>query len=162
VKLVRTLSVLALTLASLPAAAQQALVDSAAIRPAIAPIEKVKIDSPKPKADRRIFWTGVSLLAASKTADAITTRRLLNEGGWETNPVYGHNPTAARQAGINAAFFAAEVGAFYLTEHSRYRWIRWTGRTYVGLLVANHCELTAGNVAVFGVPGKRAHSFLPF
>jgi hypothetical protein len=125
-------------------------------------------DAPKPKPEvrsshlnPRIFWTGVSLLAASKTADAISTRRLLNDGGWETNSIYGREPSPGRQAGINAAFFAGQISLFYLTERSSNRYIRWAGRTYIGLQVANHSKLTAGNIAVTGVPGKHAHSLLP-
>lgn len=129
-KILQILSVLVLAIAAVPLSAQQLP------------------DAPKPKTDRRIFWTGVSLLAASKTADAITTRRLLDQGGWENSAIFGRHPAPARQAGINAGLFAAEVGVFYLTEHSRQRWIRWTGRTYVALLVANHTNLAVCNSGI--------------
>lgn len=147
-----------LTLIALPAQAQQALVNSAAIEP---PVMLEKIDTPKPKADRRIFWAGVSLLAASKTADAITTRRVLDDGGWENNPAFGRNPTAARQAGLNTAYFAAAVSAFYLTEHSRSRAVRWGGRAFIGLVVANHIKLAAGNSSILGTHGRTARPILP-
>jgi len=38
-----------------------------------------KPDAPKP--NKQIFVTGISLLAAAKTADAITTRQALDRGG---------------------------------------------------------------------------------
>jgi hypothetical protein len=62
-------------------------------------------DPPKP--NKKVFVAGVSLLAAAKTADAITTRQLLDGGGWENDPVFGRYPSPAKQAGINLAFFAA-------------------------------------------------------
>ena len=129
-KLLRMFALLAFSLTALPIAAQQLP------------------ESPKPKPDRRIFWAGVAVLASSKTADAITTRRLLDNGGWENSRIYGRHPSPAVQAGINAGLFAAEVGAFYLTEHSRYRWIRWTGRTYIALLAVDHADAAACNAAV--------------
>lgn len=83
-------------------------------------------DAPKP--NRKVFLAGVSLHAAAKTADAITTRQLLDRGGWENNPVFGRHPSPAKQAGVNLAFFAGESARFYVTEHNRHAWIRWTGR----------------------------------
>lgn len=76
-----------------------------------------KPDAPKP--NRRVFIAGVDLLAASKAADAITTRQLLDRGGVELNPVFGRYPSPAKQAGINAGIFAAQSTAFYFTERSR-------------------------------------------
>jgi len=67
-------------------------------------------DAPKPKPrqhlNKKLFAAEVSLLAAAKTADAINTRRLLDNGGWENNPVFGRHPSPAKQAGINLALFA--------------------------------------------------------
>ena len=60
-----------------------------------------------------------SLLAAPKTADAITTRQLLDRGGSENNPTFRRYPSPAKQAGIKAGIFAAQSFAFYLTEHNR-------------------------------------------
>lgn len=155
---IRRLFPLAVLFIALPAPAQQLLVSSAAIEP---PVKLEKIDTPRPKADRRIFWAGVSALAASKTADAITTRRSMNRGGWENNPIFGSHPTPARQAGINAAFFASQVGVFYLTEHSRNHWIRWTGRTYIGLVSANHIDLAVQNAVNTGT-SRSSHPLFPF
>ncbi len=61
-----------------------------------------------PQFNRRLFIAGVSLLAASKTADAITTRQLLDRGGWENNPLFGRHPSPAKHAGINLGIFAAQ------------------------------------------------------
>ena len=86
-----------------------------------------KPDAPKPKHDRKVFIVGTALLAASKTADAITTRQLLDRGGWENNSVFGLHPSPAKQSLINLGFFAAQSGVFYLTEHNRHAWVRWAG-----------------------------------
>ena len=42
-----------------------------------------KPDAPKPKHDHKVFIVGTALLAASKTADAVTTRQLLGRGTGE-------------------------------------------------------------------------------
>ena len=60
-------------------------------------------DAPKPKPaikhfNSRVFVGGVSLLAASKTADAITTQQLLDRGGWEGNPLLGRHSNPAKQS----------------------------------------------------------------
>ena len=60
-----------------------------------------KIKTPS-RFNRRAFVAGVSLLAASKTADATTTRQLLDRGGLENKPLFGRHPSSAKQAGINA------------------------------------------------------------
>lgn len=104
---------------------------------------------PKPavqhRLDRHIFITGISLLAAAKTADAITTRQVLDRGGWETNPIFGRHPSIARQVGINAGSFAVQSVAFYFTERNHHRWIRTAGRVWFGVLVVNHAKIAACN-----------------
>ena len=106
------------------------------------------IESPKPKPNRRTFIIGVTALAAAKTADAITTRQLLNRGGWENNPEFGRHPAPARQAGINAAWFAAQSFLFYKTENSSNRYIRWIGRGYISFAIVQHAHLAACNSAI--------------
>ena len=96
----------------------------------------------------RFFVAGVSLLSSAKTADAITTRRNLDQGGWENNPVFGRHPSPAKQAGINLAVFVAQAGAFYLTEHSRHSWIRWTGRALLATATEEHARLAACNAGI--------------
>ena len=91
----------------------------------VAPIPKADPFLKRPKSfeghrfDRRMFFVEISLLGAAKTADAISTRQLLNRGGGEGNPIFGRNPSSGKQAGINAGFFAAQSTLFYLTEHNR-------------------------------------------
>ena len=92
--------------------------------------------------------TGVSLLAAAKTADAITTRQLLNQGGWENDPVFGRHPSPAKQAGISLAFFAGESVLFYLTEHNRHSWVRWTGRAFLAHSVIEHSRAATCNSGI--------------
>ena len=106
-----------------------------------------KPDCPKPKADKT-FWIGTVALAGAKTFDAIETRQLLDRGGWENNPVYGRHPSPAKQAGVNAAFFAGEATLFYFTEHSKRRWVRWTGRAFLTHDIAEHSFLAACNAGI--------------
>jgi hypothetical protein len=119
---------------AIPLAAQQELPDA---------------PQPKPQAcsshrlNPRIFWTGVSLLAASKTTDAIETQKLLNHGGWENTPEFGRHPSSARLAGVNAAYFAGQSALFYYTERNRRWYVRWGGRAYIGLKIASHIEYAA-------------------
>ena len=110
-------------------------------------------DAPKPKLEqyhlnRRAFVAGISLLAASKTADAITTRQLLDRGGLELNPIFGRSPSPAKQAGINLAFFAGESALFYLTEHNRHAWVRWAGRAFLAHSVVEHAYAVACNAGI--------------
>jgi hypothetical protein len=135
----------------------------------LVPIAKAKDlpDNPQPqerKFSRKVFLAGTTLLAASTTADAVSTRILLNNGGWENNSEYGLHPSVAKQAGINAAFFAAEVGIFTYTERNRRWYVRWGGRAYVGLVVANHFELAACNATIdtHAAHARNCHPILPF
>lgn len=97
-----------------------------------------------------MFVAGISLLAATNVVDAIITRQLLNRGGVELNPVFGLHLSPAKQAGVNAGIFAAQAAAFYLTEHSRHKWIRWTGRALIGLQTEEHARLAACNASLGG------------
>lgn len=77
------------------------------------PLAQSLPDGPKPKPaikhfNSRVFVGGVSLPAASKTADPITPQQPLDRGGWEGNPLLGRHPSPAKQAGINAAILAAQ------------------------------------------------------
>ena len=109
-----------------------------------------KPDAPKPKKQfsRKVYVAGVALLAASNVADAITTRQLLNRGGWENNPIFGKHPSPAKQAGINAGIFAAQSFAFYLTERNRHAWVRWTGRALLAHAVIDHSQAAACNAGI--------------
>jgi len=91
---------------------------------------------------------GVPLLAASNVADAITTRQLLNRGGWENNPIFGKHPSPAKQAGINLGVFGAQAGLFYVTEHNRHAWVRWTGRAFLAHSVIEHSQAAVCNAGI--------------
>lgn len=121
-----------------------------------------KPEAPKP--NHRIFAIGTSLLAASKSADAFTTRQLLDRGGWENNSDLGKHPSSARLAGFDAAWFVGQSGLFYFTEHNRRAWVRWTGRAYIGALIFNHARLAACNSQI-NTHSPIAHNckaFMPF
>ena len=107
-----------------------------------------KPEAPKPKTDRKVFIVGTALLAASKTADAITTRQLLDRGGWENNPILGRHPSSARLTGFASAQFAAQALAFHFTERSRKPWVRWLGRAYIGFTIEEHARLAACNASI--------------
>lgn len=110
--------------------------------------EPFKLEAPKPKTDRKVFFAGISLLAVSKTADAITTRQLLDRGGHENNPIFGPHPSPAKQSLINLGIFGAQATAFYLTEHNRHAWVRWTGRALIGHFIVEHSRLAACNAGI--------------
>lgn len=113
-----------------------------------------KIEAPKPKViEKRIggktFWVSMSVLGASEVADAVTTRRLLDDGGHENNALLlGRHPSPGRQAAVNAALFAGELTVFYFAERSRHPWIRWTGRVLVGGSIVVHSQLAACNASL--------------
>lgn len=110
--------------------------------------EPSKPEAPKPKTDHKVFLAGVSLLAAAKTADAISTRQLVDRGGWENNPLFGPHPSPARQSLINLGIFGAQTGVFYLTEHNRHSWVRWTGRALIGHVIVEHARLASCNASI--------------
>ena len=117
-----------------------------------------KPDAPKPKTDRKVFILGTTLLAASKTADAITTRQVLDRYGLrasENDPVFGRHPSPAKQAGVNAAFFAGQVLVFHYTERSHYRWVKWLGRASIGFAIEEHTRLAACNASLSS--GRSCH-----
>jgi hypothetical protein len=121
-------------------------------------------DAPKPKPDRRVFYVGVSLLAASKTADAIETQRVQNRGGWENNPEFGRHPSSSRLAGVNALFFAGQSALFHKTESSQRWYVRWGGRAYIGLVIADHIQLATCNSKINPSSPQvhNCHEILPF
>jgi hypothetical protein len=121
-----------------------------------------KPDTPKP--NRRIFIVGVSALAVSKVADSLSTRSLLDRGGWENNPILGRHPSSGRISGYMAATFIGESTTFYFTERNHRSWVRWIGRAYIGLVVEEHVRLAACNarVNVHSSHAQNCRSFLPF
>jgi len=107
-----------------------------------------QLELPRAKSDQRVFFVGVSLLAAAKTADALTTRHVLDLGGSENDPIFGRHPSVGRQIGTNAAVFAAQYALFYLTERNRHAWVRWTGRLWLGATITAHTRLAICNAGL--------------
>ena len=103
----------------------------------------------QPRFNRRVFLSGLVALGSTKAFDAVTTRSTLERGGWENNPVYGRYPSIGRQVSVNAAFFAGESALFYATEHSRRRWMRWTGRIALTLSIEENLRLGSCNSKTF-------------
>lgn len=117
-----------------------------------------------PKANGKIvFYSMTTLLAASKSADALTTVGNLDRGNIEYNPILGLHPSPARLAGFNAGYFAVQSAGFYFTEKSSHRWIRWAGRAYIGLTIADHAQLAAcnANLPPNAPKSRRCHSLFP-
>lgn len=101
-------------------------------------------EAPKPKPhafNKRLLIAAEFALAGAKTFDAIETRRALDHGGMEFNPVFGKHPSPGRQAAVNVLYFVSESALFYATEHSRHPWIRWAGRISLGITVQEHIRL---------------------
>ena len=121
-----------------------------------------KPDAPKPKHDRKVFIAGTVLLAASSAADAISTKQLLDRGGWESNPILGRHPSNARLTGVFAAEFAMEALAFRLTEHGRKPWLRWLGRAYIGFSIEEHSRLAGCNSRIdVHTPNQNCRPLVP-
>lgn len=133
-------------------------------KPAVPVAQEPKPATRVPHFNRKAFIAEVSLFGAAKTADAITTRQVLDRGGWENNPIFGRHPSPAKQAGINLGIFAAQSGALYLTEHSRRSWIRRSGRDLLVHAVVEHAHLAACNASIdMGSPRvQNCKPFLPF
>jgi hypothetical protein len=105
-------------------------------------------EAPKPHFNRRVFFIGISALAATRTFDAIETRRLLDRGGSENNPVFGRHPSPTKQGLITAAFFAGESFLFYKTERSHKRYLRWAGRINLSFTTEEHLRYGACGAAM--------------
>jgi len=98
--------------------------------------------------DKRVFWSMTGALAASQIADTLTTESVINHGGHEQNPIFGRHPKPVPYAMTNLGIFAAQVGIFYLTEHSKHPAIRWTGRAFIAAVTVNHAHLAVCNATI--------------
>jgi hypothetical protein len=109
----------------------------------------------RPRFNKKIYFTGIALLGASRAADAITARNDLRQGmSFNTSlfgsQVYGAHPSELRQSVVTGAFYAVDAFGFYLTEHSRNRWVKLAGRGTLGFLIVNHARsasCNAGNLS---------------
>lgn len=123
-----TIALLAVLLFAFPLAAQE------------------KPEAPKP--NRRVFIVGVVSLAAAKTYDAVSTQNLLNRGGWENDPLFGNHPSPGRLAATNAVIFVGQVAAFHFAERSPHKWLRWSGRAFLAVTIADHVRAGACNASI--------------
>lgn len=105
--------------------------------------------------DRRIWLSGAIALGAATAADQWTTRRNLDRGGVEFNPLYGSRPSIGRQAGTAAAIFAGELVIFRLTEKSHDAGVRWLGRGFAALVIAGETTAAACNASITIGHGSR-------
>jgi len=99
------------------------------------------IDNPRPKplerTNKRIFFISTAALALSKSWDAETTLTALRRGAHEVDVQWavGSRPSATTLSLLDASVYVATVTSFFFTERSHNRWIRWTGRTVMGLSI---------------------------
>lgn len=114
-------------------------------------------DAPKPNVTGRVadrqFWIVTGLLAAAKATDSITTKRALNRGAIESNPLYGPRPSSARIAGTDVAVFAGEVGIAYLLK--RVGRGHWWGRAWMMEPAWSIGEGARGAIHNERLPGKK-------
>ena len=111
---------------------------------------KPKVEMKGPVVDRR-FVLAVTVLAVAKTADAISTVRGLGRGNVEQNPIFGARPGAWRLAGVNAGYFAGEVGLAYVVKRAGRG--RWWGRAWpveIGWQTGAHLRAAVGNERLRG------------
>jgi hypothetical protein len=116
--------------------------------PCFAQGTKILPQAPKSHFNRRVFFIGISALAAARTFDAIETRRVLDRGGSENNPFFGPHPSPRKQGLITAGFFAGESFLFYKTERSNKRYLRWLGRLNLSFTTGEHLRYGACGAAM--------------
>ena len=121
-----------------------------------------KPEAPKP--NHRVFYVATSILAASSSADFLATSRLLARGGHENNSWLGSHPSNARISSFAAAYFAGQTTAFYFTEKSPHRLIRWAGRAYIVFSIEEHARLAAcnSNINAHAPSQHNCRTILPF
>jgi hypothetical protein len=110
-----------------------------------------KIEAPKPKVMDREFFAAMTVLAAAKTADGITSIRMLNRGCHETNPIFGERyPSSGRIAGTNAAYLAGEVALAYTLKRlgQNHRWTKHLWLIEPAYQVGGHIAAAADNEAL--------------
>jgi hypothetical protein len=114
-----------------------------------------ELEAHYPTFNKKIYFAGIALLGASRAADAWTARNDLRQGlSFDTSlfgsQVYGAHPSELRQSVVTGAFYAVDAFGFYLTEHSRNRWVKLAGRGTLGFLIVNHARsasCNAGNLS---------------
>jgi hypothetical protein len=105
------------------------------------PVLKTKVER---HINRRIFFAFTAALATSSSFDWTTTVHCIQRGCYELGSRWalGRIPNNRDIVGFASAEFAGQTTTFYFTERSRYRWLRWAGRSYLAYTVGMH--LVAG------------------
>lgn len=65
------------------------------------------------KVANKKFWIAATAMALSSLADGITTRRALNQGAVEMNPLFGRRPSNLRLFGTGSLLTVGEITAVY-------------------------------------------------
>ena len=80
---------------------------------------ETKPEAPRAKVADKQYWAAMSVLAASKAADGITTEHMLSRGCAESDALlFGRYPSPAKVASVNAGYLAGEMALAYLLKRS--------------------------------------------
>ena len=101
-----------------------------------------------PDAPSKVFWTLAAVDAGAVTADLVTSRQMLDRGCYETNPLYGHYPSAGRMTGIMVGITAGELAFAHFAVKSRKKWLYRPAFALVGYEAAQHMRFSYANTAL--------------
>src|SRR5438128_2117314 len=65
------------------------------------------------KVANKNFWIAATAMALASLADGITTRRALNQGAVELNPLFGRRPSNARLFGMGSLLTGGMITGVY-------------------------------------------------
>lgn len=100
-------------------------------------------DAPKPG---KQFWAITAAHAGSWAADLTTTAQKVGVGAcYESDKLYGREPSNARLAAEGGAFFAAETVGAYFAAKSKHKWVRRIGQAGVAVSTAAHTYAAVHN-----------------
>lgn len=109
-------------------------------------IEPKPIAKPPKTVDKKFYFV-VGVLAASMTADGISTKRDQDRGCREMNPMLGPHPSVARASAVAVGAYAAEVGVAYLLKKKLrdHKWLRDIWAVQPIYQSTEHARLAYGN-----------------
>jgi hypothetical protein len=103
-------------------------------------------ETPPARVADRVYWTWITLAAASTVVDAVSTQRCLAQGRSETNLFYGSHPGNARLYGESAAILGGYAFiAYHLKKQNRGKQPSWAWQLVPGLFTGMHGIGTIAN-----------------
>ena len=113
------------------------------------------------KVANKNFWIAATAMALASLADGITTRRALNQGAVEMNPLFGRRPSNARLFGMGSLLTGGMItGVYFLKKwddpnHPSHYWlIPVVGQIGAETFLAVHNERLANRLNRFHHGGK--------